>query len=65
MDVLRLLVEGRSAPEIGDILSISPRTVTTHISNILGKLDVETRAAAVAVALRSGLVQPGVIADGD
>jgi non-specific serine/threonine protein kinase len=57
MDVLRLLVEGRSAPEIAVELFISPRTVTTHVSNILGKLGVETRAAAVAVALRSGLVR--------
>lgn len=57
MDVLRLLVEGRSAPEIAAALFISPRTVTTHVSNILGKLNVETRAAAVAVALRTGLVQ--------
>jgi len=57
MDVLTLLVAGRSAPEIAAALFISPRTVTTHVSNILGKLGVETRAAAVAVALRTGLVQ--------
>src|SRR5262249_31011465 len=56
LEVLRLLIAGRSAPEIASELFISPRTVTTHISNILDKLGVDTRAAAVAVALRNGWV---------
>ncbi|HEY7036670.1 MAG TPA: LuxR C-terminal-related transcriptional regulator, partial [Thermomicrobiales bacterium] len=54
--VMRLLIEGRSAQEIASELFISPRTVTTHVSNILEKLGVDTRAAAVAVALRNGWV---------
>jgi non-specific serine/threonine protein kinase len=56
IEVLRLLADGRSAQEIAGDLFISHRTVTTHISNILGKLGVDSRAAAVAVALRNGLV---------
>jgi non-specific serine/threonine protein kinase len=55
LDVLRLLAAGRSTPEIAETLAISPRTATTHIANLLGKLEVETRAAAVALAYRQGL----------
>jgi non-specific serine/threonine protein kinase len=55
-DVLRLLVEGHPNRDIGDLLSISPRTVGKHVENILAKLGVESRAAAVGYALRHGLV---------
>ncbi|MEA2529271.1 MAG: hypothetical protein QOG89_915, partial [Thermomicrobiales bacterium] len=55
-EVLRLLAEGLSTREIADRLFISHRTVSTHTTNLLGKLRVDTRAAAVAVARRSGLV---------
>jgi predicted ATPase/DNA-binding CsgD family transcriptional regulator len=56
LDVARLLVDGRSTAEIAEMLAISPRTVGTHVRNILTKLDVKSRAAAVAVVLRNGLV---------
>jgi DNA-binding NarL/FixJ family response regulator len=55
-DVLRLLVEGRSNPEIGAALFISPTTARNHVNRILAKLDVESRAAAVAYAVRHALV---------
>ncbi|MGH2561522.1 MAG: LuxR C-terminal-related transcriptional regulator, partial [Thermomicrobiales bacterium] len=55
-DVLRQLVAGQSDKEIGDALSVGHRTIATHVSNILAKFDVPTRAAAVAHALRHGLV---------
>lgn len=55
-DVLRLMVEGRTDPEIADALYMSPRTASWHVGNVLLKLDVESRTAAVAVALRSGLL---------
>jgi predicted ATPase/DNA-binding CsgD family transcriptional regulator/Tfp pilus assembly protein PilF len=55
-EVLRLLAAGLSTREIADRLFISHRTVSTHTTNLLGKLGVDTRAAAVAVALRNGLV---------
>ena len=55
-DVLRLLVEGRSDRQIAETLSISPKTAGNHVSAILAKLDVETRTAAVAQALRRGLI---------
>jgi non-specific serine/threonine protein kinase len=56
LEILGLLVEGKSNQEIGDALFISPRTAGTHVSNILGKLGVHSRAAAVAMALNEGLV---------
>ncbi len=54
-EILRLLADGRSDREIAALLAISSRTVSGHVSNLLGKLGVESRTAAVAHALRSGL----------
>lgn len=56
LEVLRLLVDGNSDKEIGDALFISHRTAMTHVQNLLGKLGVNSRTAAAAQALRSGLV---------
>jgi non-specific serine/threonine protein kinase len=56
LEVLRLLAAGKSNQEIGDALFISPRTAGTHVANILGKLDVGTRVAAVALAHQRGIV---------
>lgn len=55
LEVLRLLTEGHTDREIAGFLSISPRTVGAHVTNLLAKLGVETRTAAAAFALRSGL----------
>jgi predicted ATPase/DNA-binding CsgD family transcriptional regulator len=52
LDVLRLIVEGRSNKVIGDLLSISTFTVARHVTNILSKLGLESRAAAAAWAVR-------------
>jgi DNA-binding NarL/FixJ family response regulator len=52
-EVLRLLAQGMRQPEIADLLTISPRTVGTHIEHILRKLDVHSRAEAIALAYRS------------
>jgi predicted ATPase/DNA-binding CsgD family transcriptional regulator len=51
--IVDLLIEGRSNAEIGEALFISGRTAGTHVANIFSKLGVNTRAAAVAVALRA------------
>jgi DNA-binding NarL/FixJ family response regulator len=56
LEVLELLAEGLTQPQIARQLVISPRTVGTHIQNLLGKLDVHSRAQAVALAHREGLV---------
>lgn len=45
-EVLRLLAEGLTDREIGEALQISPRTVETHVSNVLHKLGVRNRAEA-------------------
>ena len=51
-EVLGLLAEGLTQNEIADRLTISPRTVATHIDHILAKLGVRNRAQAVAVVYR-------------
>jgi NarL family two-component system response regulator LiaR len=55
-EVLDLIVEGQTNPEIADHLIISESTVKTHVSNILSKLGVSTRTEAASLALRRGLV---------
>ncbi len=56
VDVLRLVAKGQTDREVAEALVISPRTVNRHLSNIFVKLDVPGRAAAVAYAIRQGLV---------
>jgi len=56
-EILTLAAEGRSAPEIARLLFLSPATIKTHLSNIYDKLGVSDRAAAVAKALREGVLQ--------
>ena len=55
-DVLGLIAEGLSGPEIGTRLFISASTVKTHVKSILEKLGVNDRAAAVAEAMRRGMI---------
>ena len=56
MDVLKLVVEGKSNTEIGEVLYLSPNTVKTHVRGIMNKLAVDDRVQAAVVALRAGLV---------
>ncbi|NJM08193.1 response regulator transcription factor [Candidatus Gracilibacteria bacterium] len=55
-DVLRELVHGKSNKQIAMQLSLSENTIKSHLSNIFAKLDVQSRAEAVAVALQRGMV---------
>lgn len=55
-DVLRLLAQGKSNKEIAHQLSLSEKTVKTHVSNILAKLGVPSRTQAALYAVRIGLV---------
>ncbi|MCC5635121.1 response regulator transcription factor [Nostoc sp. CHAB 5844] len=56
LEVLKLMVEGLSNPEIAERLYLSPNTVKTHVRGIMNKLAVDDRVQAAVVALRSGLV---------
>ncbi|KPL78333.1 LuxR family transcriptional regulator [Ornatilinea apprima] len=56
-EVLELLVEGYSNPEIADKLVVSRSTIKFHVSSILSKLHVTSRTEAVAVALKEKLVK--------
>lgn len=56
-EVLKLTAEGLSAPEIGFRLNISAATVKTHMQAAYEKLGVTDRAAAVAEAMRQGLLE--------
>ena len=56
-EVLRLIAEGLSAPEIGRRIHLSATTVKTHLRGLYEKLGVSDRAAAVAEAMRRGLLE--------
>ncbi|HEV2124251.1 MAG TPA: response regulator transcription factor, partial [Chloroflexota bacterium] len=55
-EVLRLIAGGNSNRSIAVSLSLSERTVENHVTHILAKLDLESRTAAAAYAVRHGLV---------
>jgi len=56
LEVLRWSADGKSATEIGDILSISKNTVDFHIKNAVHKLQTSNKTAAVARAIMLGLL---------
>jgi DNA-binding NarL/FixJ family response regulator len=55
-EVLRLLAQGHSNKEIAQLLTIGEKTVKTHVSSILAKLNVSSRTQAALYAVRIGLV---------
>ncbi|MEJ2302288.1 MAG: response regulator transcription factor [Anaerolineales bacterium] len=56
IDVLRLVAQGASNPQIAETLCISVNTVKTHLKNILAKLQLDNRTQAATYAVQSGLV---------
>ncbi|WP_445253160.1 response regulator transcription factor [Nostoc sp. 106C] len=56
LEVLRLIVEGYSNPEIAKTLYLSEHTLKTYVRGIMNKLLVNDRVQAAVAALRSGLV---------
>jgi DNA-binding NarL/FixJ family response regulator len=58
LEVLRLLVEGRSNRQIARPLFITEKTASVHVSNILSKLGAANRSEAAAIAHRLRLLEP-------
>ena len=56
IEVLRLVAEGLTDPEVASRLYISPRTVNRHLGSIYRKLGVPSRAAAVKAAVERDLL---------
>ena len=58
-EILAAIARGERSKEIAAHLGLTRRTVETYLTNIYLKLEVDSRAAAVAVALEQGLLRPG------
>jgi DNA-binding CsgD family transcriptional regulator len=58
LEVLSLVIEGRSSKDVADALYVSKRTVDFHLANIYDKLQVTNRVQAFRRAARLGLIQP-------
>ncbi len=56
-EVVKLVAEGHSSKEIGEVLSISEKTVERHRANVLEKLGLKDRVALTRYAVRSGLIE--------
>jgi DNA-binding CsgD family transcriptional regulator len=54
-EVLQQVAQGRSNKAIADALYVSPNTVKTHVTSLLRKLDVHSRAQLAAIAVQQGL----------
>ncbi len=57
-EVLTLLADGLSNSEIGEQLTISPKTVARHRENIMAKLNLHSRTDLVKYAIRKGIIEP-------
>ena len=55
-EILKLLAEGHSTPEIARMLVLSPKTVERHKTNLMGKLDIHNRLDLFKYALRKGII---------
>ena len=55
-EVLHLVAEGHTAPQIASLLFISPRTVEVHRANMMHKLDLHSRGDLIRYALRRGIL---------
>ncbi|MBJ7483467.1 MAG: helix-turn-helix transcriptional regulator [Brevundimonas sp.] len=56
LECLAWVSRGKSSGDIGDILGLSPRTVDSYLEKVCAKLRVRTRIEAVALAVRTGII---------
>lgn len=57
-EIVKLIAEGRSTKDIASLLVISPKTVDSHRTNVLQKLEMQDRTQLTRYALRIGLIEP-------
>ncbi|MFD4582987.1 response regulator [Streptomyces sp. NPDC058434] len=57
-EILKLVAEGHTSKEIGDLLVISAKTVERHRANLLQKLGLRDRVELTRYAIRTGLIEP-------
>lgn len=58
LECLQWVSRGKSSGDIGSILGLSPRTIDSYLEKACSKLRVRTRIEAVALAVRSGIIDP-------
>jgi two-component system response regulator NreC len=56
-EILQLIAEGNSSKKIAELLFISPKTVETHRTHIMNKLNIHNRTGLVKYAIRKGIVE--------
>ena len=59
-EILNLIAQGHSNPDIARLLTLSPKTIRNYVSNILDKLQVADRAEAIVRAREAGYGHPGL-----
>jgi len=59
-EILQLVAQGKTSPQIADLLSISSRTVEVHRSNIMRKLELHTHTDLIRFAIRQGILPAGM-----
>ncbi len=58
LEILRLIAEGKTTPDIARALFLSPHTVQSHRDHIMAKLDLHSKAALIRYAIGKGLIEP-------
>jgi len=59
-EILTLLAEGLTSPQVAERLVLSPATVRTHVQNAVSRLEASTRVQAIAIAVARGELEPPV-----
>ncbi len=63
-EILGLMAEGKTTAQIAEALVVTENTVRTHVGNLLGKLEVDSREAAIAWAWKHGFIEDDTDAEG-